>query len=680
MNIAFIIFNRPEYTQKVFDEIRKARPKKLFIIADGPRNSQEAFLCDATRKIVEQIDWECIVLKNYSETNLGCKNRISTGLNWFFEHVESGIILEDDCVPHQSFFRFADEMLEQYKYDERIAMVAGSNSLSEFHIQDSYTFSRYFAIWGWATWRRAWAKYDINMTNWPEHKKSGFLKKIYLQKYMVDHTTNLFDQSFYGETDTWDTQWFYTCLQSGGLSIVPAKNLISNIGIDGTRAPGKNQQLPTFNLYENQISLAHPTIVEANVQYDNLLYEKNYKDQPGFISVLVQKIKPAVYIFLKKFKVVKQLHLIFIKMHVTLFGYGICENVNHSHHDKNCLVLYITQPFKVNDKSYQHQNHWQVKEIARVIGESGYNVDVVNYNDKKVRLNKQYDLVLDIHPEPNNVYKKNLRAGAKIIAYITGSNPTFSNEAEKARLRIIEQTTGVVLKTERAVGAFDKNCLESFDSVFMIGNKQTLSTYGGFNFRQVHLLPNTGYAFLNNTDFSKKSPKHFLFLSGSGLVHKGLHLLLNVFMKNPDLHLHICSDLESESDFCKLYRKELFETPNIHPVGHVDITSDTFRDITNLCSYIISASCSEGMSGAVLTGMSAGIIPIVSKESGFDEDVAFILSDLEEEYLGKTIREFSEKPMSWIEDEGKETMVITNTRFSNKNFSEQISRGIRDVI
>lgn len=676
--IAFIIFNRPNYTQKVFNEIKKAQPKKLFVIADGPRNIQESIICEETRKIIDQVDWNCEVYKNYSDKNLGCKIRVSSGIDWFFENVESGIILEDDCLPQQSFFRFSSEMLEKYKDDNTIMMITGSNSLDEFKIKDSYTFSRYFAIWGWATWKRAWVQYDREMKRWPEYKKGGLLKNIYSQGYMTRHITRLFDQSYRNETDTWDTQWFYTCLFNRGLSVVPAVNLISNIGIDGTRMPGNNQNIKTYDLYEKGIT--HPTKKEENILYDNALYEKNYNNQPSILSFFLSNIWSKLYRTLRQFEILRKIYGMYIRTNTYINGYGTYENVNHTHYQKNCLLLYIVEPFKSKNRNYQHQNQWQAKEIARIVGEYGYNVDVVNFNDKKVKLGKNYDLIIDLHPNPTNIYNGNLNSKAKKIAYITGSNPSFSNKAEKTRLDEIYRTKGVRLKAKRSVGAFDKKYLESFNSVFIIGNEQTASTYESFDLPSIYLIPNTGYTFLNNYDFSEKSPKNFLFLSGGGQVHKGLHLLLDIFLKNKDLHLYVCSGFESEKDFCKLYQKELFETPNIHPIGLVDITGPEFKEITARCSYIISPSCSEGMSGAVLTGMSCGLLPIVSRESGFVNDTANILKNCDIDYLAQTIRELSSKPMDWILAESKKVIDIANTRFNETTFTKSIEVGLSDVV
>ena len=176
--VAFIIFNRPDTTKRVFEAIRQAKPPKLFVIADGSRSDRlgEAEKCAATRAIIDGVDWECEILTNYSDVNLGCKIRVSSGLDWVFSEVEEAIILEDDCLPHPSFFAFCEELLEKYRNDSRIMQICGSNVLKDqVNIDDSYYFSKYGPIWGWASWRRAWQEYDVDMKLWAEVKK----RKLY---------------------------------------------------------------------------------------------------------------------------------------------------------------------------------------------------------------------------------------------------------------------------------------------------------------------------------------------------------------------------------------------------------------------------------------------------------------------------------------------------------------------
>jgi len=287
--VVFLIFNRPEYTRQVFAQIRDARPKQLFIVADGPRTPEEAKICKETRAVVEHIDWPCDVRRNYADKNLGLKERISSGLNWFFEHVESGIILEDDCFPHPSFFRFANELLIRYKDDERIMMVSGNNFLPDISIEPSYAFSTYFPIWGWATWRRAWRQYDVQMQDWSEARIQAALEAVYPREhaYMRDHAKKLFNDVVSGKTQTWDVQWFYACLKKRGLCAIPKKNLVSNIGSQGTHSSGGYQHLATHDLYTttgNNSQLIHPRTVEtgaaAAAQYDHAFYERNFRPGP----------------------------------------------------------------------------------------------------------------------------------------------------------------------------------------------------------------------------------------------------------------------------------------------------------------------------------------------------------------------------------------------------------------
>jgi hypothetical protein len=276
--VVFIIFNRPDLTGIVFKAISQARPKKLLIIADGPRFSEEVGKCEEARSIIDKVDWDCEVLTNFSETNLGCKKRVSSGLDWAFSEVEEAIILEDDCLPHRSFFKFCETLLDKYRDDEQVMMISGDNFLIDGPKgEDSYFFSRYFAIWGWASWRKAWKKYDIGMKDWGIFKCQKQLDLFYTQEYMRRYITSMFDGAYKNEIDTWDTQWFYSCLFNNGLCIVPQVNLVSNIGITGTHSSsvGRNQNLPVFFLdCEN---LKHPILIFQNHLYDDQFFEGNFK-------------------------------------------------------------------------------------------------------------------------------------------------------------------------------------------------------------------------------------------------------------------------------------------------------------------------------------------------------------------------------------------------------------------
>lgn len=293
--ILFVVFNRPDTTRLVFEEIRKIRPSQLFIAADGPRLNKpgDNEKCVEVRKIISNVDWPCEVKTLFREKNLGFRDAERLAFDWFFENVEEGIILEDDQLPHQDFFRFCEEMLEKYRNNEQIMMVSGGNFLPDFKINDSYFFSKYFSIWGWATWRRAWRKYDFSMKSWSLRESKKKIKSNYTQDFMIERIIKMFNDT-YSKKNTWDTQWLYACLINNGLCITPKTNLITNIGIDGVHQGGHNQNIPTSNLYNEE--LRHPKAIRENSCYDNAFYERNFREpnRPFYVELKRWVISIAV--------------------------------------------------------------------------------------------------------------------------------------------------------------------------------------------------------------------------------------------------------------------------------------------------------------------------------------------------------------------------------------------------
>src|SRR5260370_14579917 len=199
--IALIVFNRPDLTSKVYDRVRVVRPRHLLVVADGPRadRPEDRRICEATRKVVSSLDWPCELLTNFQEENSGCRRRISSGLDWVFGQCPEAIVLEDDCVPCPSFFSFCSNMLSRYRNDSRIMHISGQN------LQDgrrrgsaSYFFSRYTHSWGWASWRRAWNYYDVNLSTWPPARSQGWLFSILDDPWDIEYRTQIFDKVYDG--------------------------------------------------------------------------------------------------------------------------------------------------------------------------------------------------------------------------------------------------------------------------------------------------------------------------------------------------------------------------------------------------------------------------------------------------------------------------------------------------
>jgi hypothetical protein len=264
--VGLIIFNRPDETKTVFEAIRKARPKQLLVIADGPRHgvAGEDVRCAAAKEVITEVDWPCDVRTNYAENNLGCAERVISGLNWAFEIAEELIILEDDCLPNQSFFRFCQELLERYRNDGRVSMISGNSFIDALHPHYSYYFSQVHYIWGWATWRSKWQQYDRYLRTWPEARRDGILREILDEPRVVEYWTRIFDSMYEGTgPNTWDYQWHYTSIMNNWLSVVPNRNLVSNIGFGSlaTHTVDKYAFLAGMPTAELSYPLAHPPYV-----------------------------------------------------------------------------------------------------------------------------------------------------------------------------------------------------------------------------------------------------------------------------------------------------------------------------------------------------------------------------------------------------------------------------------
>ena len=290
--IALIIFNRPDHTEKVFSQIAKVKPSKLLVIADGPRAGYPHDLqdCDAARSIIDRVDWDCDLYKNYSDVNLGCGRRPATGISWVFELVDNAIILEDDIIPHPTFFPYCEELLERFQDDQRVMSIAGMSSQfgekGTMYNAYSYGFRRAISGWGWATWRRAWEHYDYHIKSWPILRDTNWLEDITRNPLATQFYKRIFDRAYEdnGNITFWDYQWLFTCWLQNGLCVVPNAHLTMNIGFGEksthTKAP---PQLAPTSLEEMTFPLNHPPFMlrdfEADVHRYHLRHSQKGKNR-----------------------------------------------------------------------------------------------------------------------------------------------------------------------------------------------------------------------------------------------------------------------------------------------------------------------------------------------------------------------------------------------------------------
>lgn len=297
--VVLIIFNRPDVTQAVFERIAAVKPRTLLVIADGPREGRqgEAESCRLARQIVERVNWPCEVLRNYSETNMGCGRRVASGIDWVFQNVEDAIILEDDCLPDPTFFPFCAELLERYRDDERIMQVSGTNFLFGRRPTDaSYYFSRYPLCWGWATWRRAWAHFDFEVRAWKKDPAAC------LAHFDVESERafwrSAWDSIARGRPDIWDYHWSLAFLVADGLAATPSVNLVTNIGF-GSDATHTRSRLLAMRPAVGTVRfpLRHPPQTEANATADRFTARRLFyqRSKPGkAVEILVRRSLAAL--------------------------------------------------------------------------------------------------------------------------------------------------------------------------------------------------------------------------------------------------------------------------------------------------------------------------------------------------------------------------------------------------
>lgn len=279
--VAIFAFNRPDNTRKVFEAVRAAQPKELFLCLDGPRpgNEQDTIKREEIIKHFQTVDWGCEVHRNYSEINLGCRKRMGSGISWVFSKVDRAILLEDDCLPSPDFFHFCEEMLDRYADNPSIGMIAGHREhLLRMKVKDDYYFDRLCTIWGWATWKRAWDQFEPSMSDWPELHNSDLLTSRFRNPRHVQALERLFEQVHAGKLGSWAAAWALSCIRNDLLCLHPRMNLITNIGCGTDSTHTKSKTSPWANLPLEPLpkELKHPDKIGINEREQNQTFNCLY--------------------------------------------------------------------------------------------------------------------------------------------------------------------------------------------------------------------------------------------------------------------------------------------------------------------------------------------------------------------------------------------------------------------
>ena len=291
--VLFLVFNRIDTTKQVLESIKKAKPPRLYIAADGARENKEGEdqIVESIRNyILETIDWDCEVQILFRDKNLGCKMAVSGAIDWFFEHEEAGIILEDDCLPSQSFFWFCEDLLDRYKYDMRVWNIGGYKQPYLRGDSFSYNFSRFTQIWGWASWANRWNHYDVTISKYKNNLNLLKEYDFFREDFENSSRVKMLNKVLSGEIDTWCYQWNFTIRINNGLSIRPSVNLVSNIGFgkDATHTTRNNNEIENNAPKDIEIPLNHPEFIMAYKIDDNLFGKINLDNR--FLSRVMRKL------------------------------------------------------------------------------------------------------------------------------------------------------------------------------------------------------------------------------------------------------------------------------------------------------------------------------------------------------------------------------------------------------
>jgi len=282
--VLLLAWRRPGTTRQVIEAIRAYAPERMYVACDGPNPARpgEDQKVQATREVVErEIDWPCQVKHLYSESNLGCCNGVSKAISWFLDQEPEGIILEDDCVPNVDFFLYCESLLERFRGDERVWCISGNNFQDgQWRGDGSYYFSRYPHCWGWATWSSRWRHYDPLLSNWPTFIECDLLSSLFDDAHERSYWAQIWWQtyldSFYATT--WDYQWTFLCIANNGLTALPNRNLVSNIGF-GVDATHTINVLDSKHISHGLGPLQHPSLPLRNEIADRYTFEHHIAGQ-----------------------------------------------------------------------------------------------------------------------------------------------------------------------------------------------------------------------------------------------------------------------------------------------------------------------------------------------------------------------------------------------------------------
>jgi len=693
--ILFIVFNRVEAAQQVFNAIRKQKPTRLYVVADGPRwnapNDKE--LCKKTRSIVDQVDWDCKVSTLFHAENLGCRVAVKQGIDWFFSHETEGVILEDDCLPSKYFFAFCAQMLRMYRNRKDVFLVSGTNYLfnNKFFGKNHY-LSNMTIIWGWATWKNRW-----ETINWDVDLPISQAEAIqhYNHEYYGTYIYEMMQDQRAGKINSWAIKLVEHSIFNQLKAIGPGKNLITNIGDVGTHT-GNGRKSP-FEFMKVQKLVTSPN-EEISADYDSSF------DLASMDSIQVKQV--ACYSSRKKSIRIRFLTILstciqhFIRCFPGIFtkvknaiSYSldttedecILHNVYNKRYDKRVLLSYLTEAFKDHSGLNSHTNIRECIIIGEVLDSLGFNVDVIDY-DASVRglsLSK-YDLIIGQGEALEEAFLQD--HSSPVIAYCPGCSDSFTNQETLAALDRFRSRHGKFFAKEIRLVRQNWPLQQVYsDGYIVLGNEFVKKSYVNLGvppekISNINIFSNPVHGIdIEKKDFAKNK-RNFLWFNGVGAIHKGLDLVLEYFVDHEELNLTVCGCLSKE--FKRFYNQHLYESKNITYKSFVDIASCEFAEIIVDNVAIINPSVSEGGAASLINVLAeGGLLPIITESCGVDfNGIEIIIQEHSVESIHESIQSYLTYDPAELLRRARNVRKLVTENYTINGYADNVKRIIKNTI
>jgi glycosyltransferase involved in cell wall biosynthesis len=665
-NIPCVIFayNRPDKLKRLLKALELQGIEKLIVFIDGAKNVSDIGSVNACKRLVDEIKW-VKTEHHYNEKNCGLIGLINN-ISLVFREYHTAIFLEDDCIPSPGFYSLLSQALEHYSSCKKVFSIGGYQPIAYNFFKDypfSFVSCARFTCWGWGTWKDRWQLVLEDLPYFSDllgRKKVSEFVGFDLALIAKRMRSNIL------QDNSWATKVALLSYWRKLVHLLPVEGKIKNIGFDlhGSNVGRLSAILGSIyhnkNISQNIKEPVWLRDIEINCMYNMELAAFTRKVHSSTIRNEIRRISSMLRRSIQP-KNNAVLDVTFKKS-------------SNNQYRKRVLLSYIVHPILIPEQDprmFGHINIWHTREIVKILNRQGYLVDVVDYRDKNYKINRNYDLFIG-HGGINFVQlTRQLKNDVPKVFLATGSYWKFHNEQEIQRFDDLARRRGQKLGYDRLITSDEETALSLADGILGFGNKFTLDTYA--KYPHVYMVDGNAvyddHAEWCNKDFDF-GRKNFLFFSGRGNIHKGLDLLIEAF-SHLDIHLWICTKIETQ--FYRLYSKELSNSENIHLVGWVLPRTKKYYEIVQKCNYAILPSCSEGQSQSIIECMWQGLIPVVSRNCGIDlDEFGYYIDPCTIDSIEDLVTKLSALPIRECKEASTQVRETALNRYSEENFTANL--------